>query len=327
MTLWNVSSGQALALVSQRTQIREAAFSPDGRTLALDQGEGRIFVYELASETERRTYVRKGEEQEPILVSRRGQLGAFNTMTSRNLAFAPDGRRMAFASDNRIIHVWDLLTGEEVGRLAGHQGDVSALTFAPDSKTLASAGEDATGLIWDMTALKSATKPPARFDDKVIEKLWDELQSATAAPAFVAIGSLIESPAQTVRLLDQRLKAPEAVAEARLEKLIADLDARRFATRKKALQELEKLGALAVPALTRTLAGKTSEEQKKRIQELVDRAKGQTLTPLQLQIVRAVEVLERAGTAEAKSVLERLARGPAGALETEQARAALRRWR
>ena len=79
--------------------------------------------------------------------------------------------------------------------------------------------------------------------------------------------------------------------------------------------------------LTRALAGKTSEEQKKRILELVEKTKGQTLTPRQLQVVRAVEVLERAGTKEAKAVLERLAKGPGGALETEQARAALQRFR
>ena len=66
-------------------------------------------------------------------------------------------------------------------------------------------------------------------------------------------------------------------------------------------------------------------ELRKRIEELVAKAKGHTLSPAQLQVVRAVEVLERAGTPEAKKLLQTLAKGAAGALETVEAQAALER--
>jgi len=49
------------------------------------------------------------------------------------------------------------------------------------------------------------------------------------------------------------------------------------------------------------------------------------LSPENLRTVRAVEVLERAGTAEARAVLKKLASGASGAVITVEARAALAR--
>jgi hypothetical protein len=46
-----------------------------------------------------------------------------------------------------------------------------------------------------------------------------------------------------------------------------------------------------------------------------------------LQAARAIEVLERIATKEARAVLERLSKGPVWALETVEARAALERLR
>jgi HEAT repeat protein len=110
-----------------------------------------------------------------------------------------------------------------------------------------------------------------------------------------------------------------------IDRLVVDLDNRRFAVRKKAFDELEKIGGKAIPALKKAMTGQASEEIKKRAKELLDKLQGSALTPPQLQVARAIEVLERVGTKEARAVLERLAKGPAWALATTDSKAALER--
>ncbi len=65
------------------------------------------------------------------------------------VAFAPDGRTLYTASDDRTVRAWDAATGEERRRFEGHQGGVLALALSADGRTLASAGRDGTVRLWD----------------------------------------------------------------------------------------------------------------------------------------------------------------------------------
>jgi hypothetical protein len=60
---------------------------------------------------------------------------------------------------------------------------------------------------------------------------------------------------------------------------------------------------------------------------LIERLTASPLTGEQVQGLRAVEVLQRADTAQARKVLEHLAAGAPGALVTVRAQAALARTR
>ena len=66
-------------------------------------------------------------------------------------------------------------------------------------------------------------------------------------------------------------------------------------------------------------------EARQRIDDLLKRLDQTELTPEMLRQVRAVEALERAGTPEARAVLEKLGQGAADAPLTREARAALGR--
>jgi len=76
------------------------------------------------------------------------------------LAFSPDGRVLASASQDRRVKLWDAVAGKEVATLAGHNDAVLALAFAPDGRTLATGSADRTVKVWDVaTGKEQATLP------------------------------------------------------------------------------------------------------------------------------------------------------------------------
>src|SRR5262249_42200886 len=150
---------------------------------------------------------------------------------------------------------------------------------------------------------------------------WGAL-TADPPAAWEAIRTLSARPAQAVPWLSRRLSPAAAPDPTAVKRLLAGLDAERFEDRERATKELAKLGEGAAPALREAAEGAASPEVRRRARELLDKA-GES-SGEQLRLVRAVEVLERCGTAEAKSLLERLA-GGAGARLTREAKAALAR--
>ncbi len=83
-------------------------------------------------------------------VARLGTVRFLHGGTVRSVTFSPDQKTLASAGDDKMIRLWDVTTGKELQRFAGHDNWVYTVTFSPDGKILASAGIDQTIRLWNV---------------------------------------------------------------------------------------------------------------------------------------------------------------------------------
>ena len=66
-----------------------------------------------------------------------------------DLAWSPDGKRLASASADLFVIAWDAETGRKLATMRGHHGWVDGVAWSPDGTRLASAGIDNSVRVWD----------------------------------------------------------------------------------------------------------------------------------------------------------------------------------
>jgi WD40 repeat protein len=62
--------------------------------------------------------------------------------------FSPDGSRIATASDDGTVKIWDTTSGSVLAVMK-HKGDVHSVRFSPDGTRILTASSDATACLWD----------------------------------------------------------------------------------------------------------------------------------------------------------------------------------
>jgi WD40 repeat protein len=324
-TVWDATTGKKRVdlRAPERHAVAAGVFTDGDRSLAVTINDGTVLLFELASGEVRRVYGLKLNLKGPRMST--PAFGLNDPGADAPLvAVSPDGKRLAAACPDNVIRVWDAATGKALAEFKGHTGTVFAVAFSPDGSRLASASGDTTALVWDVAALKA---PPAGkpLTNAEVEARWAALVGGDATKAFDAVCELAASPKEAVALLAGQLKPAERIDPKLLDQLIADLDSAEYKVRSRANAELLKLGEAVVPAVDKVLAGPLPLETKTRLENLRAKLADLVLTGERLRAWRAVEVLERIGTPEAREVLQRLSEGAPGALLTEHAKAALKR--
>src|SRR5581483_3268089 len=155
-----------------------------------------------------------------------------------------------------------------------------------------------TVLVWDAAALRKDPAGPAagELPADAAESLWADLAGEDAGKAFKGVLQLAAAPRQVAPLLAGRLKPAAPIDPQNLEKWVADLESDRFAVRQDASANLLKAGEQVVPALQKVLASQPTIETRLRVEGLLDKLTGGTLSGEQLRLVRSVEALGRMGT-------------------------------
>jgi tetratricopeptide (TPR) repeat protein len=95
------------------------------------------------------------------------------------MAFSPDGRRLATASYDRTVKLWDMQTGRDVFTLVGHTAGVVSVAFSPDGNQIVTGGIDFTARVWNATPLASnlTAEHDARYRQKI--QTLEQLKATT----------------------------------------------------------------------------------------------------------------------------------------------------
>jgi len=240
---------------------------------------------------------------------------------------SPDGRLFALATsgatgNHPTVRIYEWLTlSERLTFRLERESLIHSLAFRPDSKALASCGDDGTILLWSLDGTHGPA--PWRLKPSSAESLWRRLADSDATKAWPAMRELIARPRDAPRLLRARVKADVAPSKKRLARLLADLDGDTARARDDAEKALAAVARLVGPDLRQALGKADSPEARRRLRRVL--AALDSFTPDEVRHARAVEVLERIATKEATALLRQWEKGPARAVLTQHARAALRR--
>ncbi|KRX07949.1 WD40-repeat-containing domain [Pseudocohnilembus persalinus] len=142
--LGKISLGNIPHLKRKNNPIRSALFSPLGTFIVYLEDKEKTFYMEYIQET-RVTLKFTGHTKQVNCIS-----------------YAPNGRQIASGSEDKLIKIWDSLTGELICDF-NHNDIVNFCTFSADGKMVASASQEWVK-IWSLETEKKITQFQAHDD-------------------------------------------------------------------------------------------------------------------------------------------------------------------
>jgi WD40 repeat protein len=278
-------------------------FTPDGRRLVAQGDTGELIVWDLTGQ--------------PTLLARQPDPD-YHWLASPGGSISSDGRYL-IRSGNRFkgwpgLRILETATLQEAFRLDPPKG-WARCALSPDGRRLVLAHWDTTFSVWDWEALCARGRNAAGVPPATPDVLWTRLAHPHPKVGLAAVDALVADPATAVALLKERHRTADP---ARVKVLVANLGSPDFGTREKAERELLALGAEAAGPVGEALNSPSPE-----VSARARRIQGKLKPASPVRQIRAVEVLERIGSPEAKDILTDWAK--ADSTLGAEAKAALRR--
>jgi hypothetical protein len=302
--LWDVESGKIVQQSrAHRSWVLGLVF--DGNTLVSSSRDQTIRFWDDWSG---KTFLRVGGWD--------GEIYALGLARKNTLLISGDA--------NGIVRLRAARMGTELAHWAGHTEAVTCLAVAPDSSLAATGSNDGSVILW---GLKEVVVPEPKPSPLEVEKQWATLRGDDDEPeVHFAIRQFVAGKEETLALIRKEVPPVPADAQARVLKLMKDLDDDAFKTREAAETALIKLGAITVPNVQRALKGELpSVEVRRRMNRILEQLPVEALEREHQRQLRALQILERMNTAEARKLLQEIAGGAADAPLTLDAKATLDR--
>jgi WD40 repeat protein len=147
--LWRTTDGSLLASLgtqdNPKRQVMLARTLAAGQVLSVERADPRAPLMARLWDT------RTGKEIRSVLI----KVPPFHwRLLPGALDVSPDGQLLAVVDPELYtgtgVFLWDLSTGELVGKVEGHRGGVQAVAFGPSGKVLATGSNDCTVLLWSV---------------------------------------------------------------------------------------------------------------------------------------------------------------------------------
>ena len=163
LKLWQTDGTLLKAILADDISLKTVAISPDNRIIATGGKEKNIKLWNTEGEAMQRglggfPHERHSTPKECKVPSGRWRECAVqeaiatikaHEATILDLEFSPDGSKIASASADNTIKIWNL-QGQLLTTLEGHQGRIWDVAFSPDGSQLASVSEDKLVKLWDL---------------------------------------------------------------------------------------------------------------------------------------------------------------------------------
>ena len=121
-----------------KVPVKQVAFSPDGRCLAVSGSEDAVYVWRV--------------ETGNLIAKSTGEVEKRSCPWSSiiPLSFSQDGCLLAFTNFDNTVSVWNVEKNERIACLTGHTSWVYSVCFSPCGQFLASGDREGTLRVWDI---------------------------------------------------------------------------------------------------------------------------------------------------------------------------------